>query len=105
MEHNMTKLYAEYQEGKTDRRSFLKKLTIAAGSSAAAFAFLLELEGKPFQEDNETVTQFVNFPAPKMEIKAFMAHPKTGGKFPAVVVIHENRGLQPHIQDVANRFA
>jgi len=105
MEHNITKLYTEYQEGKTDRRSFLKKLTIAAGSSAAAFALLPVLEGKPFQDDSETVTQFVNYPAPKMEIRAFLAHPKTGGKFPAVVVIHENRGLQPHIQDVANRFA
>ena len=109
MERNITKLYAEYKEGKINRRSFLKKLTLATGSSAAAFAILPVLKAADSnniaQVTDEPVSQFVNYPAPKMEIKAFMAHPKTGGKFPVVVVIHENRGLQPHIQDVAKRFA
>ena len=109
MERNITKLYSEYKEGKTDRRSFLKKLTLAAGSSAAALAILPILEDNdnftPIQDDNEPASQFIKYPAPKMEIRAFLAHPKNGGKFPAVVVIHENRGLQPHIQDVTKRFA
>jgi len=109
MDNNITKQYAEYKEGKTDRRSFLKKLTITAGSSAAAYALLPLLEAADGihlnQDDNEIVSQFVNYPAPKMEIRGFLAHPKKGGKFPTVVVIHENRGLQPHIQDVAKRFA
>ena len=109
MEHNITELYTEYKAGKISRRSFIKKLTLATGSSAAAFALLPVLKATasanlaPFSDD--TVSQFVSYPAPKMEIKAFLAHPKTGEKFPAVVVIHENRGLQPHIQDVAKRFA
>ena len=109
MERNITKLYAEYKEGKTNRRTFLKKLTLATGSSAAAFALLPVLKANdsvnPSQADDEPVSQFVSYPAPKMEIKAFLAHPKTGKNFPAIVVIHENRGLQPHIQDVAKRFA
>ena len=110
MEKNITKLYAEYKEGKTDRRAFIKKLTLVTGSSAAALALLPVLEDinniTPLtQDDNEPVTQFVKYPAPKMEIRAFLAHPKNGRNFPAVVVIHENRGLQPHIQDVAKRFA
>ena len=109
MEHNVSKLFAEYKEGKTDRRSFLKKLTLITGSSAAATALLPALEDisnlPVFQDDNEPSSQFVKYPAPKMEIRAFLAHPKTGGKFPAVIVIHENRGLQPHIQDVTKRFA
>ena len=110
MENNITKLYTEFKEGKTNRRSFLKKLTLATGSSAAALALLPVLEEVSSftainQDDNEPVSQFVKYPAPKMEIRAFLAHPKNGGKFPAVVVIHENRGLQPHIQDVAKRFA
>ncbi len=108
MEHNITELYSEYKEGKTDRRSFLKKLTLAAGSSAAALALLSVFEDAnaavPTQ-DNELVTQFVKYPAPKTEMNAFLAYPKKAGKFPAVVVIHENRGLQPHIQDVTMRFA
>ena len=109
MERNITKLYAEYKEGKINRRSFLKKLTMATGSSAAALALLPVLkaadDNHPAQVADDPVSQFVNYPAPKMEIRASLAHPKTGGKFPAVVVIHENRGLQPHIQDVAKRFA
>ena len=109
MERNITKLFAKYKEGKISRRSFLRKLTVAAGSSAAAMALLPALKAadniQPTQDDDELVSQFVNYPSPKMEIKAFLAHPKKSGKFPAVVVIHENRGLQPHIQDVAKRFA
>ena len=109
MEHNLTKLYAEYKDGKITRRSFLKKLTLATGSTAAAMAILPVLADAsikvPYQDSNEPVSQFVKYPAPKTEIRAFLAHPKTGGKFPAVVVIHENRGLQPHIQDVTKRFA
>ena len=105
----------------------MKKLTLATGSSVAAFAILPVLKAtdsmtssqvadnmtsspvadniRPDQVGDEPASQFVSYPAPKMEIKAFLAHPKTGGKFPAIVVIHENRGLQPHIQDVAKRFA
>ena len=109
MEHNLTKLYDEYKEGKINRRSFIKKLTIATGSSTAALAILPVLAdadcNPPPQDDNEPVSQFINYPAPKMEIRAFLAHPKNGNKFPAVIVIHENRGLQPHIQDVTRRFA
>jgi len=109
MEHDLTKLFADYKEGKINRRSFIKKLTLVTGSSAAAFALLPILKASDsaelHQASEEPETQFVNYQAPKMEIKAFMAHPKTGGKFPAIVVIHENRGLQPHIQDVARRFA
>ena len=118
MGNNITKLYAAYKEGAITRRSFLKKLTLATGSTAAAFALLPALKAadsgnpmaealpmNPLQAANEPVSQFVNYPTPKMDIKAFLAHPQTGGKFPAIVVIHENRGLQPHIQDVAKRFA
>jgi len=109
MEHNLTKLYDEYKEGKISRRSFLKKLTLATGSTAAAMAILPVLADAgniaPNQEDDEPISQFVNYPAPKMEIRAFLAHPKNGDKFPAVVIIHENRGLQPHIQDVTKRLA
>ena len=111
MERNVTKLYDAYKEGRINRRTFIKKLTLVTGSSAAAFAVLPALEAAgsltPIQAADEPVSQFVKYPAPKMDIKAFLAHPESvnGAKFPAVVVIHENRGLQPHIQDVAKRFA
>ena len=111
MERNVTKLYDAYKEGRINRRTFIKKLTLVTGSSAAAFAVLPALEAAgnltPIHAAGEPVSQFVKYPAPKMDVKAFLAHPENvnGVKFPAVVVIHENRGLQPHIQDVARRFA
>ena len=108
MESNITKLYDEYKDGKIDRRTFLKKVTLLTGSAAAALATLPALGEtnriSPTQDD-DLVAEFVNYSAPKTEMKAFLAHPKKDGKFPAVIVIHENRGLQPHIQDVAKRFA
>ena len=108
MESNITKLYDEYKEGRIDRRAFLKRLTLLTGSAAAALAMLPalgETTGISPAQDDDLVAEFVKYPAPKTEMKAFLAHPKKEGKFPAVVVIHENRGLQPHIQDVAKRFA
>ena len=108
MERDITKLYDEYKEGRIDRRSFLKKLTLLTGSAAAALAVLPvlgEIDITMPAQDDDLVAEFVTFPAPKTEMKALLAYPKKEGKFPAVVVIHENRGLQPHIQDVAKRFA
>ena len=108
MERDVTKLYDEYKEGRIDRRTFLKRLTLVTGSAAAALAALPALGENNsifLADEDELVSQFVKYPAPKMEINAFLAYPKKEGKFPAVVVIHENRGLQPHIQDVAKRFA
>jgi carboxymethylenebutenolidase len=108
MEKNISKLYDEYKDGRIDRRTFLKKLTLLTGSAAAALAVLPalgETKGIIPAQDDGLVAEFVKYTAPKTEMKAFMAHPAKDGKFPAVVVIHENRGLQPHIQDVARRFA
>ena len=108
MERNVTQLYDEYKEGQIDRRTFLKRLILAAGSTSAALAILPALGENNsifLAEDDDIVFQFVKYPAPKMDINGFLAYPKKEGKFPAVVVIHENRGLQPHIQDVAKRFA
>ncbi|MDR0795005.1 MAG: dienelactone hydrolase family protein [Tannerella sp.] len=108
MESNITKLYEAYKEGRIDRRAFLKKLTLLTGSAATALSVLPALGESnrmiPSQDDG-LVAEMVDYPAPKVNMRALIAHPKTEGKFPAVIVIHENRGLQPHIQDVAKRFA
>jgi carboxymethylenebutenolidase len=111
MEKEIKSLYSEYREGRLSRRIFLKKLALLTGSGMAAAALL------PVIEDNESmaakkagkspalVTEFITYPAATGEMKAFMARPKKGKKFPAVIVIHENRGLVPHIQDVTRRMA
>jgi carboxymethylenebutenolidase len=111
MEREIKELYTDYKEGKVSRRSFLRKLALITGSSAAALALfpvLQENELKAATEPGKTpelVTEFIKYPAETGDMRAFLARPKKGKKFPAVIVIHENRGLVPHIQDVTRRMA
>src|SRR4030042_205810 len=111
MEKNISELYEDYRKGRTSRRDFLKKLALVAGSTTAALALMPVLEendllaaGKP-QTEPALVTEFIKYPAATGEMRAYLARPKKGKKFPAVIVIHENRGLVPHIQDVTRRMA
>lgn len=111
MDQKITTIYNDYRQGRTNRRDFLRKLAMFAGSTAAALALLPILEengikaSESFQDDPDLVTEFITYPAFTGDMKAFMARPKSGKKFPAVIVIHENRGLVPHIRDVAKRMA
>jgi carboxymethylenebutenolidase len=57
------------------------------------------------QTDPDLISEFIKFTGETGEIKGFLSRPKSGNKFPAVLIIHENRGLQPHIQDVTRRMA
>ena len=111
MDKKISTLYADYKQGKTNRRDFVRKLAIVVGSSAAATALLPILDENSLgaspshQQDDDLMTEFIKYPGETGEMKAFLARPKTGKKFPAVLIIHENRGLQPHIQDVTRRMA
>jgi carboxymethylenebutenolidase len=57
------------------------------------------------QDDPDLITGFINYPGETGNMKAYQAYPKKGKKFAAVIVIHENKGLVPHIRDVARRMA
>lgn len=105
MDKKIKTLYRDYKKGKESRRSFLKKLGLMTGSLYAAAAILPVLEQDPSLQDDDLVTDFITYPAEGIAMKAFMAYPRNGKKFPAVIVIHENRGLVPHIQDVTKRMA
>jgi carboxymethylenebutenolidase len=111
MDSNISNLYEDYRKGQTSRREFLRKLALFAGSTAAATALLPVLEGNSlkaaegYQGDKDLVTEFIKYPGATGDMRAFMARPKKGRTFPAVIVIHENRGLVPHIQDVTRRMA
>ncbi|MCJ7582096.1 MAG: dienelactone hydrolase family protein, partial [Candidatus Aminicenantes bacterium] len=101
----------KYSEGYLNRREFLKKLTVLAGSTAAAVA-LLPLLQKSFvqaqvvpDDDPRLVVENKTYPAQGAQMMAHLARPKGDGKFPGVIVIHENRGLNPHTKDVARRVA
>lgn len=105
MKNEIRDLYKDYKSGKSSRRDFLKKLGAVTGSAYAAAALLPVLEGDLSTQDENLVTEFITYKGETGDMKAFMAHPKKGKKFPAVIVIHENRGLVPHIQDVTRRMA
>jgi len=104
-------LYNEFIHSTLPRRDFMARLTAIAGSSAAAFALLPLLEcnyAKAAQieaNDKRLETSRVTYKSAAGEVKAYMARPKGKGKLPAIVVVHENRGLNPHIEDVARRAA
>ena len=111
MDEKINQLYEEYWKGGSDRREFLKKLTAYLGSTAAAMAFIPTLEEKFADEfsrqtsDEGLFTEFIKYPAETGEMRGYLAMPKEKKKYPAVIVIHENRGLVPHIMDVNRRMA
>jgi carboxymethylenebutenolidase len=111
MDRKIADLYQDYKKGGTNRRDFLRKLAMFAGSTAAAMALLPVLEENELmaagmqKADADLVTEFIKYPAATGEMRGYLARPAKGKKFPAVIVIHENRGLVPHIQDVTRRMA
>jgi carboxymethylenebutenolidase len=100
-------LFDRYTHGGMDRRQFLEKLTVLAGSSAAALALLPALENNYAQADllPEGDPRIKTETIDVKGTKVYLAHPTSGDKWPAVLVIHENRGLNPHIKDVTRRLA
>lgn len=110
MEKRFIHLYDEYIHGFINRRSFLDRLTVLAGSTAAATALLPVLENDMAkaetvpETDARITARMIDVPGfPKL--RGYLATPKAAGKHPTVLVIHENRGLNPHIKDVTRRFA
>jgi carboxymethylenebutenolidase len=110
MDKKITNLYDDYSQGRTNRRDFFRKLAMLAGSTSAALALLPILEENKLkasanlQDDPDLLTEFIKYPGETGDVRGFLAWPKAGKKFPAVIVIHENRGLVPHIQDVTRRI-
>lgn len=111
MDKRITSLIDDYKSGGIARREFLKKLVVYTGSTAAAFALIPTLDkdvtSDEFQQekDQDLVTEFITYKGETGEVKAYLARPKESKKYPAVIVIHENRGLQPHIMDINRRMA
>ncbi len=111
MDQQIIDLYDEYTHAPLDRRVFLTRLAELTGSAAAALVLVPLLEANQARaavvspEDQRLETGRTTYPGATGGIKAYMARPKEGAKLPAVIVIHENRGLNPHIEDVARRMA
>ncbi len=111
MDKKFIELHDTYKHGLLDRREFLKKLSVLAGGVAAANALLPLLENRHARaevvpkDDPRLHTEYVKYPGATGDVRASLARPKKDGKLPGVVIIHENRGLNPHIEDVARRMA
>jgi len=108
MDQRTTDSYAGYASRNLGRREFLTTLSGLAGGTAAAYALLPLLGAKAEvvpKDDPRLYTEQIQYPGHTGEMRAYLARPKTDEKRPCVVVIHENRGLNAHIQDVTRRIA
>ncbi|HCY41089.1 MAG TPA: carboxymethylenebutenolidase [Prolixibacteraceae bacterium] len=91
---------------KTGRRQFLKKTAAFASGSVLLSFFPVNLFAEIIKADDaRLVTETITYAGASDPMIAYLARPKGKKKLPAVIVIHENRGLQPHIKDVARRMA
>jgi carboxymethylenebutenolidase len=103
-------LYDEYCHGRIDRREFLRLAALVAGGLAMAQALLpryAQAQTISFT-DTRIKAQYVTYPSPggnSGQMRGYLVQPAAPGPFPAVLVIHENRGLNPYIEDVARRAA
>ena len=111
MDQQIINLFDEYTHKPLSREVFMKRLTSLTGSTAAALTTLSLLEVNYAKaatidlQDDRLMTERIVYPGDGTEMKGYVARPKADGKYPAIVVIHENRGLNPHIEDVTRRAA
>lgn len=111
VDQKIINLYDEFTHGGMNRRQFLDRLTEIAGSSAAAVALLPLLQNDYARaaivppDDARLAIETISYDAQGTRINGYLARLKAKGKRPAVVVLHENRGLNAHIQDLARRIA
>jgi len=104
-------LYDEYCHGRMDRREFLlRAAAVTAGGLAMAQALMPRYAAAQTISftDSRIRAQYVNYPSPggnSGQMRGYLVQPAGKGPFPVVLVIHENRGLNPYIEDVARRAA
>jgi carboxymethylenebutenolidase len=111
MDQRIIDLYDEFTHSVITRRVFLDRLAEITGSGAAALALLPFLQNDYARaamvppDDARLAADTVSYEAGDTLISGYLVRLKAKGKRPAVIVIHENRGLNPHIKDVARRLA
>lgn len=109
----LLELYDYYAHGRISRREFLDRAVVfTAGVSALSVLGALSpnyaLAEQVAPTDPAIVAEYITYPSPKGhgQVRGYLARPANAkGKVPAVVVVHENRGLNPYIEDVARRLA
>ena len=110
----LLELYDGYVHGRVSRREFLDRAgRLALGGMTAVGALAALSPNYALAEqvkftDPDIVAEYIQYPSPNGhgQVRGYLVRPaKAEGKVPAVVVVHENRGLNPHIEDVARRVA
>lgn len=103
-------LYDRFTHDGMDRRDFFARMTLIAGSAAAASSLIAGIAASPAAaaivpaDDRRLTTRTMTFDSPA-GYKAYFAEPRTRSLKATVLVVHENRGLNDHIRDVARRVA
>ncbi len=109
MDQKIINLYDAYTHSTLSRKEFMKQLGVLAGGTALALTILPMLENNYAQAatviDADLTEESIVYPGAEGDVKAFSARPKGSKKLGLVLVIHENRGLNPHTIDVARRIA
>lgn len=111
MDQRIIDLYDDFTHGGISRRRFLDRLAEIAGSTAAALALLPLLQNDYARaaivapDDARLAIDTASYDADGTPISGYLVRLRDKGKRPAVIVVHENRGLNPHIEDVARRLA
>ncbi len=112
MNQKIINLFDEYTHAPLTREDFLSRLAKLAGGTGAAMAILPALEGKyafankVSEQDEDLKIEDISYPSKNCTMKGYLVMPKNAkGKLGTVLVIHENRGLTPHIKDVTRRIA
>jgi carboxymethylenebutenolidase len=119
----------EYKQGRLARREFLRRMALMSGGVALAVPVLRSLGVTTTQaeiaeaasaepivvaqapgvtvppDDPALEASMISFPSGSMQVLGYLARPKGGGPYPAVLIIHENSGLRDHFKDVARRLA
>ena len=109
MDQQIINLYDEYTHKPLNRNEFIRRLALLAGGTAAALTLLPLLEvsyaNAAVTGQEDLFTERIKYPGINGDMEAYVARPKKEKKYAAVVVIHENRGLNAHIEDVTRRAA
>jgi carboxymethylenebutenolidase len=111
MPEELKELIREYEEGKISRRDFMRQAVIVTGSVAAANSLigsLLPRDSYAAQvdpDDPAILTHNATYEGKAGLVSGYLVRPMKAGQYPGLIVIHENRGLNDHVRDVARRFA
>ncbi|HEY8358864.1 MAG TPA: dienelactone hydrolase family protein [Ramlibacter sp.] len=107
----MINLFDDYTHLSLDRRKFMDNLAklagsmTAAGAAAALMASNAQAQGLTQETDPNLTIETITYPGAEGDMQGYLVTPRTGGPFGTVIVVHENRGLNAHIKDVARRVA